>query len=895
MEANYTQANFQARVNVGIVRLYRHSDDITPSGQFVEHGQMLQTDATVDLFDGSTRLRIYEPDEYAGQWIDSGVCDLIPITVTEIPKESDNIVSIYVKSNNPIIYKTMDSQTPITSELRADSVLICDDRVEAVSNGINEVRYHIKSVDSEKDQNVVGYWILSNAKIVDPTTAKVIDIPTKVSTKKVDPVLSELNLKREAEMQKSMRFFAARDKTDEPALNAYNKIDINAGEIDPVTGLRKWEAPVPEYTGDGNMTAEEIAASVGPTEAATNPGNYEVPNNPTVQIDMNDPIANLDIVNKYTNTKAITGNDELAQKNDSVFKTTHDQVETAVYGGVVYVKEGAGHVIRTHIVDPVTGAVTAVYNSGVVQGTIDAATGVAGLISDGAQFMAGVASGLWDGVTGGIMHNDTEPEDTDEDYNYYAYNYNYDSETMMSIPIERLNYVHGLPFQYTYITDRRIGAEGQAGSDDECDSSDKYGRTFAQEILSNTPIIVFAPGEPTFMSAVKTQGILGAIKSAIHGNSSANAMKTLFTTDNEDDVKNLLDTSNGNYDYFSMEVKTAEYFKYVNSMCRLTAKNMGLGNRRLGLSGGKTTCDKVDWGEYSKDVDWNTGIHEILGLDGGVSFAYDPQSSVTDSISTSTGDSQLAGLLNQASSTVREINFVMGATAGKQFLNYSPEEFAETSNQGAIGSVLSRLSDIFNNTVSGMNVRFPEIWQDSSSSKDYSIDMRFVAPYATPFCIWRYVLVPFIHIFCLAAPRSTSRVNSYTSPFLIRAFSKGYLNIEMGMITSLSWRRFGDGDMISADGLPTQIDVSVDLKDLYHTLSMSPWKTSNLALFFNNTGLIDMLGTLSGVNMNRISLTDRLSLYGFAFNSSISSIETNLMRHVNDRVRNVFDRFLNVV
>ena len=170
--------------------------------------------------------------------------------------------------------------------------------------------------------------------------------------------------------------------------------------------------------------------------------------------------------------------------------------------------------------------------------------------------------------------------------------------------------------------------------------------------------------------------------------------------------------------------------------------------------------------------------------------------------------------------------------------------------------------------------------------------MKFVAPYATPFCIWRYVLVPFVHILSLAAPRSTRRVNSYVAPFLIRAFSKGYFNVEMGMITGITWKRFGDGDMISADGVPTQIDVTVDFKDLYHALTISPWKTTNLGLFFNNTGLIDLLGTLSGVNMNRISMADRLQLYGFAIDRTVKDIGTNLMRHVNDRVRNTFDKFL---
>lgn len=476
----------------------------------------------------------------------------------------------------------------------------------------------------------------------------------------------------------------------------------------------------------------------------------------------------------------------------------------------------------------------------------------------------------------------------DEVFDYYVYNYTYEGESLMGVKISRMGYVHGLPFQYTGITDRRIGSENF--SDDDSDESDAYGRTFAQEILSNTPIVIIAPGLPKFMSAV-SQGLMGKIFSSADGETKKQLLtgySTNFINNDTSLLEDYLASSDGEFDYFSMEVNLTEYFRYVNSFTKLMARNMGLQNREILMAGNSVRCDQIDWGEYNRDVDSTSQVRELLGLDGGVAFVFDPQSSITDSISTSTGDSQLAGLANQGSAAVRELDFIMGAGAGVKLLNETPQEVADST--GKADSIFGRIGSLLDNTFSGLNIRFPEIWQDSSSSKDYSLEMRFIAPYATPFCVWRYVLVPFAHVLALSAPRSQKRVNSYTSPFLIRAFSKGYLNVEMGMVSGMQWKRFGDGDMISDDGIPTQIDISLEIKDLYKTLSISPWFATNLALFFNNTGLIDLLGTLSGVNMNRASLEDRLELYGFAFTDSIKSIPTNFMRHINDRVRNITDR-----
>ena len=505
------------------------------------------------------------------------------------------------------------------------------------------------------------------------------------------------------------------------------------------------------------------------------------------------------------------------------------------------------------------------------------------------------------------MRNTQNQEELMSLYDEYgiAYNNTSPQNGLVGTPIGRMIFVHGMPFQYTYLTDRRAGSTrpyGQESIPDEIsvlratsgDNIDMYGRTFAKEIAANMPIATIVPGKPKFLTTVKD-----SLLDSLGTGSARDNFFGLFgaTTDTEINsaIDTLTNTDDKAYQYYTMEIDTADYFKYVNSLCQMSAKLMGIGEF---IYHGQS-CGSLDWGKYNSSADQDYSLfEEIVGADGGVSFAFDPMSSITDNLSNTTGESQFASFLNGISSKAREVEFVTGYSGVQlDFLDSEQYEAAvASSTEGLFSSLrtaVDRISAFASNAARGMNVRFPQIWNESSYNKSYDIDMRFITPYATRFCKWRYVLVPFFHLFCLAAPRSPDTVMNYKRPFLIRAFSKGYFNVEMGIIESIQWKRFGDGDMISEDGIPTQIDVTISFQDLYQQLAISHTNgISEISVFFNNTGLMDMLGTLSGVNMNKIDIGERFELYAAALGGTISSLGSNFMRNISDRVRNVWERYM---
>lgn len=493
-----------------------------------------------------------------------------------------------------------------------------------------------------------------------------------------------------------------------------------------------------------------------------------------------------------------------------------------------------------------------------------------------------------------------------EFYDTYGLNYEYAGESLGQVPIGRMTFVHGMPFQYNYITDRRNGATSPYGEDssDRSDpersgSVDMYGRTFAREIAGNMPIMVLVPGVPVYLTKTRSS-LLG------YSGGSSN-MRNLWTpfwndltdTEYQSAFEELINnTSGGTYDYYSMEVDLTGYFKYVNALCRTSATFMGLSKTKFR---GKA-CDKFDWGTYNQNVSHDyTMFEEVIGLSGGVSFAYDPLSSISDSITNTTTESSFAGFLNQMTSKTKELQFLVGQSGADfgaitDFNSYEASLQSALTSSGALSNVeqiVKRITSLGSNAAKGFNIRFPEIWSDSSHSRSYSVDMHFITPYNTAFCKWRYVLVPFFHLFALAAPQAPDNMSIYGRPYLIKAYSMGYFNVELGIIESLEWRRYGDGDMISSDGIPTQIDVSVNFKDLYHVLTMGKTDSvSTISAFFSNTGLMNVIGELSGVNMNTITIGERISLYVSAASNALTGMPTNFMRHISDRIRNLAENYI---
>ena len=255
----------------------------------------------------------------------------------------------------------------------------------------------------------------------------------------------------------------------------------------------------------------------------------------------------------------------------------------------------------------------------------------------------------------------------------------------------------------------------------------------------------------------------------------------------------------------------------------------------------------------STDDDLVSKVEETLKSVNYVQFYIDPQSGMSESLTNSTSESMMKGLFESTGGFMKDLVFMvnsggidaskiqeLGGEAGDVINN----SLSNTIGGTGVGSALSRLVGLGNETLKGNNIIMPDIYQSSEYSKSYSITVHLKSPYGTKLGYYLNIFVPMMHLLAFALPRQTS-ANSFRSPFLVKAYVDGSMTCNMGIVTSFDISRRDDS--WSVDGLATEVDVTLQIADLYSDLSMPP--DDNPLLFVNNPSLIEFLATNCGLSL----------------------------------------------
>lgn len=91
-------------------------------------------------------------------------------------------------------------------------------------------------------------------------------------------------------------------------------------------------------------------------------------------------------------------------------------------------------------------------------------------------------------------------------------------------------------------------------------------------------------------------------------------------------------------------------------------------------------------------------------------------------------------------------------------------------------------------------------------------------------------------------------VNTYRTLFICKAYCKDLFNIELSMITGLSISK-GATCYWKDDWLPTQIDLDIEIKDLYSQLSMTGYATDEvISMGIIKGSFKEVLGSIRQIN-----------------------------------------------
>jgi hypothetical protein len=138
--------------------------------------------------------------------------------------------------------------------------------------------------------------------------------------------------------------------------------------------------------------------------------------------------------------------------------------------------------------------------------------------------------------------------------------------------------------------------------------------------------------------------------------------------------------------------------------------------------------------------------------------------------------------------------------------------------------------------------------------------------------------------------------NNYSSPFLVRAYSKGMFNIDMGIITGLNVTK-GAECCWNDDGLPTQIDISIDIKDLYSNLIMSSQSSKGVTSWdvANNTSYMDFLANMAGLNIAQMEIGRRLEMTYYLSKNSFTTIPSRIFTRFDQSISSLMGKLYEIL
>ncbi len=485
------------------------------------------------------------------------------------------------------------------------------------------------------------------------------------------------------------------------------------------------------------------------------------------------------------------------------------------------------------------------------------------------------------------------------------------SLTSQSDNMNLMRGIFGLPYQFLPTTDMRINnTNGKENG---------IGLTYGEKILARMPLLFITPGTPTFAS--------------INKDKRKDAMSQFLSQigdgiqDAETQLSSLLDGYEGKF--YTMDYAYAQYYNYVNPMCRMGAIWLNLHKKGKNdddleipssyyqLEG--TPIKDYNWslydnGEYEGNYDGsedggenNTGFEtsktsatrkavNLFYYKSIIPFYINSDTSFSENISNETAESTLSTTINGFSDKARELQFILGTANNVVAKQYDDISDALQQSKEAVETMVNNISKDQNNIFSTLvnNVRtivqggrliFPNIWSNSSFSKSYEITIRLTTPYTDRRSWWLNIYVPLCHLITLALPKG-EYANGYTSPFLVKAFYKGMFNIDMGIITDMSISKGKEGSW-TKDGLPTVVEVRMTIQDLYSQLSMTPAGSLLKSNTLCNISEMDYLANLCGVNINEPDLVRMMEMFAIlnvenVFSDILPNIGNGLSQLVNN-------------
>ena len=489
----------------------------------------------------------------------------------------------------------------------------------------------------------------------------------------------------------------------------------------------------------------------------------------------------------------------------------------------------------------------------------------------------------------------------------------------------------GIPHQFTQYCDYRTYTVKNRSR------TTLIGRKYIENIMLEAPVVTIIPGKPLYLPGTKNKkglsyGLLSSANGSLSGILSKKEVKKYQKNKKKDlkyydfaqdyysyisyvnilcavgagfldlDQETISETKLSHYDWKNYRWNADRYktatgnvinnSKKVSNSFVSSLKSMGknlnkalksiTNSKSINNKGKKSKTTNAFKGN-EKSADITQTLESLLTQCNFVQFYVDSSSGVTDSHSNSTTTSKLEGMVTSGSDLAKEVAFLAnsGGVDAESIQKYTKDgidalnDTLFKNSKSALGGVMKRLLSTGSSVIAGDNLIFPEIYQSSKFTKSYSISVDLRTPYGNKLSYFLNILVPLFHLMALAIPKQ-STANTYSSPFLIKAYYPGVFSCNLGIVDSLQIDRCPNGDAWSVDGLPLHVKVTLNITDLYSDLSMTPAGIKSVQLFLNNSSLIEYISTNCGVNLTTPQLANRAKAVTMALSQAYSKVDDDV-------------------
>jgi hypothetical protein len=489
----------------------------------------------------------------------------------------------------------------------------------------------------------------------------------------------------------------------------------------------------------------------------------------------------------------------------------------------------------------------------------------------------------------------------------------------------------GMPYQFPDAVDPRLSS-----------ISSDVGKKFTENIMLEAPVCTIIPGVPSYLPGTGTDKStkISTSQALLEAGSSNFSSVTQLFKDMGNDQLRLYDFESAYSEYMTfvnvmcragatfLELNDVlldgtalqrydwRQYRWSEEATKSMSSRIKTGLTALGtaIKSAKTTGDS-DLSDYDNyvtatqsmnpssttshifstvsvdDSGSETDLKQVFKNYNYVQFFIDPDVSPNEDLTNETGASSLKSIFDTGSSTMKEVQFMANSGGiDSETLKTFTEESSSALQSGvsailgdnAVSGALSRIINLGGEVLQGNNIIIPDIYQNSSYSKSYSITVHLKAPYGSKLGYYMDVFVPMMHLLALAMPRQES-ANSFSSPFLLKAYVDGIFTCNLGIANSISISKVADSWSVA--GLPSEVDVTLNITDLYCDLMMSP--SSNPTAFVNNSSLIEYLATNCGLDLTAPNFSIKYQNIINSYTSSLLDVPSNVKSEVEQKIYNL--------